>query len=193
MCPPIRQPIAALTFRISPFLRYALRKKEPVCVWRRSMARAYAEILARKKVYGMPGYGIFDPLERLCERACCREKRPRRPCGYPLPDASWPGCGCRPPRHCSDRCDTCPRPCDPCREIAFWPCWNSEEAICCNRPKPRCPRCGCRDRLERQGRYVRCCACGWIGVFEECFVVVCGLRSCCDNVFWPEKPGRPRY
>ena len=109
------------------------------------------------------------PLDRFCRRAqgCGCYNRPEQPPCRPVyqPEA--------------------------CRRVSYWPCWNSGELIEQSRPRPCCQRCGCCDRLERQGRFVRCCACGWIGFFDEC-IAVCTLRSCCDTLLWPCRPGEPR-
>ena len=77
---------------------------------------------------------------------------------------------------------------DACRERPFWPCWNSAELLEQRRPQPACLRCGCCD-LERQGCFARCPACGWIGYYEDCRRRC--LRSCCDNLVWPSRPGEP--
>ncbi|MDO4739575.1 MAG: hypothetical protein Q4A66_02815 [Eubacteriales bacterium] len=125
----------------------------------------------------MPCNCHTDPLDRFCQRAgqCCR--RCESPCAPPRPPVRP-----RPERFCPEAC----------RAVSFWPCWNSDELFEQSRPRPRCMRCGCCDRLERQGRFVRCCACGWIGIYEECCAVCCRLRSCCDHLLWPCRPGEPR-
>ena len=109
-----------------------------------------------------------------------------RPCPCARPSCPPPRPPCPPP--------PCPPPCPPrpvccpeaCRELPFWPCWNSAALLEKCRPQPLCPRCGSCE-IERQGRFARCGSCCWIGFWDDC----ASWRSCCDNLIWPIGPGEP--